>query len=288
MSLLEAPLNTNPNAKSGSQLAVVDNSALSTEKDSGEAFIDYGKSGTGQISVYVVRKGDTLSSIAQMFGVSKSTIIWANDIGTTINPGMELVILPISGVRHTVRSGDTVQSIAKKYGADVSDILAYNDLAPSSKLVTGQIVIVPDGEIDSVPSSSGSSGSISGGGILPVGSRLPNYAGYYMRPVDGIKTQGLHGHNGIDIGAPVGTPIWASAAGKVIISKIGGYNGGYGSYIVVSHDNGTQTLYAHLSRNDIAVGDSVVQGQTIGAIGLTGKTTGPHLHFEVRGARNPF
>jgi LysM repeat protein len=150
MSLLEAPLNTNPSAKSGSQLAIVDNSALSTEHDSGEAFIDAGKSGTGQISVYIVRKGDTLSTIAQMFGVSKNTILWANNLNaSTLTPGMELVILPISGVRHTVKSGDTIQSIAKKYNADINDILAYNDLTSGSKLASGSIVIVPDGELAS-------------------------------------------------------------------------------------------------------------------------------------------
>jgi LysM repeat protein len=283
MSLLEAPLNTNPSAKSGSQLAIVDNSALSTEHDSGESFIDAGKSGTGQISVYVVRKGDTLSTIAQMFGVSKNTIMWANDLNGTITPGMELVILPISGVRHKVKSGDTVQSIAKKYNADINDILSYNDLTSNSKLASGSIVIVPDGELASAPASSGSSSGSTGSS-----GSLPTYAGYYQRPVSGIKTQGIHGHNAVDIGAPVGTPIWAAASGTVIISKVGGYNGGYGSYVVVSHDNGTQTLYAHLSYNSVAVGDTVSQGQVLGRVGVTGKVTGPHLHFEVRGARNPF
>jgi murein DD-endopeptidase MepM/ murein hydrolase activator NlpD len=111
-----------------------------------------------------------------------------------------------------------------------------------------------------------------------------------MRPTSGIKTQGIHGHNGIDIGAPSRhTSSGQRHAGTVIISKVGGYNGGYGSYVVVSHDNGTQTLYAHLSYNSVAVGDTVSQGQTVGRIGRhKAKSTGPHLHFEVRGARNPF
>jgi murein DD-endopeptidase MepM/ murein hydrolase activator NlpD len=98
----------------------------------------------------------------------------------------------------------------------------------------------------------------------------------------------LHGHNGIDLAAPVGTPVLASAGGKVIVSRMGGYNGGYGIYVVISHSNGTQTLYAHLNANWVSVGEEVVQGQVIGTVGRTGRVTGPHLHFEVRGAKNPF
>ena len=110
-----------------------------------------------------------------------------------------------------------------------------------------------------------------------------------MKPISGgRKSQGIHGHNGVDLAAPVGTPIMASASGKVIISRTGGYNGGYGTYVVISHSNGTQTLYAHMSDNYVTVGESVSQGQTIGEIGMTGRTTGPHIHFEVRGASNPF
>jgi murein DD-endopeptidase MepM/ murein hydrolase activator NlpD len=105
----------------------------------------------------------------------------------------------------------------------------------------------------------------------------------------GVLTQGLHGYNGIDIGAPSGTGILASAAGTVIIAnRSGGWNGGYGNYIVIQHDNGTQTLYAHASRIYATAGQRVAQGALIGAVGRTGKATGPHLHFEVRGATNPF
>lgn len=109
-----------------------------------------------------------------------------------------------------------------------------------------------------------------------------------MRPTKGVRSQGIHGHNGVDIAAPVGTPVWAAADGKVIVARSGGWNGGYGSYVVISHSNGTQTLYAHLSRVDVTVGQSVTKGKTIGAMGNTGKSTGPHLHFEVRGGKNPF
>ncbi|MDB5266760.1 MAG: putative rane bound lytic murein transglycosylase [Parcubacteria group bacterium] len=281
MSLLEGHLNTNPIPSGAKQLAIVDNSALSAQGDQSETFTEIGKSGTGQISVYIVRKGDTLPAIAKMFGVTTNTIAWANDLkGGTIKEGQELIILPISGVRHTVKSGDTLQSIAKKYNADLQDILAFNDTAIGTKLVPGDVIIVPDGEI-AAPSA--------GSTVKPIGSSYPSYAGYYMRPiVGGRKTQGIHGHNGVDLGAPNGTPILAAANGSVIISRTGGYNGGYGTYVVISHPNGTQTLYAHMSSNNVSVGQYVSQGQVIGAVGNTGKSTGSHLHFEVRGAKNPF
>ncbi len=276
-------LKSHPNqdiARSVKRLAMVDDSALVAESPKGgEVFAEAGLAGSGQISVYVVRDGDTLSTIAKMFRVSINTIVWANDLrGTTIKPGQTLVILPISGVKHNIAKGDTIQTIAKKYKADVDDILAYNNLTSSSKLVPGEEIIIPDGEVASITPTyaSGSTNTVVS-------------SGYYGRPLQGgRRTQGMHGHNGIDFGAPVGTPVIASAGGTVIIARSSGWNGGYGLYVVISHSNGTQTLYAHLSSVNVSVGDTVSKGQVIGKVGNTGKSTGPHLHFEVRGARNPF
>ena len=216
-----------------------------------------------------------------MFNVTINTIKWNNDIkGNTLKPGETLIILPIAGVQHIVKKGDTVTSIANRYKGDKEEIIAYNDLE-SGALTVGTVIIIPDGEI--VPtSSSGFSGS------RPT-SGLKEYAGYYLRPVaGGRKTQGIHGYNGIDIAAPLGTPIMASADGEVIVSRNSGWNGGYGIYIVIRHPNGTQTLYAHNNSNTVSVGDSVKQGETIGYVGRTGKVTGSHVHFEIRGAKNPF
>jgi murein DD-endopeptidase MepM/ murein hydrolase activator NlpD len=280
MSLLEGYLNVNPTGTGGADIAIVDRTALEPTGGANEVFVDLGKSGTGEISVYIVREGDTLSEIAEMFGVSSNTILWANNIKAgSIKAGQELVILPISGVRHVVKKGDTLKTLATKYKADLDDILSYNGLSAESSIAAGDIIMVPDGVI-SAPSSLGKK---SGPQSYPV------YAGYYLRPIaGGRKSQGFHGNNGVDLAAPVGTPILASANGKVILSRTGGYNGGYGTYVVVSHPNGTQTVYAHMNRNNVRVGDQVTQGEIIGTIGLTGKTTGPHLHFEIRGARNPF
>lgn len=281
MSLLEAKHNVNPASGLSKELAIVDDTALESEGDAGEVFVDGGTTGSNQISVYIVHKGDTLAGIAKMFGVTTNTLLWANDIkGGKVSEGDEIVILPISGVKHTVKSGDTLASIAKKYKADLDDVLAYNGLPTGAKLKVGDVVIVPDGEITAVTSSgSGSIGKIISG---------VKTLGYFIRPVNGAKkTQGIHGHNGVDLGAPIGTNVMAAADGKVILAR-SGWNGGYGNYIVVSHANGTQTLYAHLSRINVSTGQQVSQGQSIGAVGNTGKSSGPHLHIEVRGGTNPF
>jgi murein DD-endopeptidase MepM/ murein hydrolase activator NlpD len=265
---------------------VVENGALVPEAGpSGTAPETTPKHTSDQISIYVVREGDTLSQIAEMFNVTVNTIKWGNDLSSnTLKVGDTLIILPISGVKHTVVKGDTIKSLAQKYKGDADEIIAYNNLVKGEALAVGSVVIIPDGEVLPPPSSSGASTPRVGNP-----SSLKEYAGYYMRPmIGGIKTQGIHGFNGIDIGAPVGTPILASASGEVIISRSGGWNGGYGNYVVLRHSNGTQTLYAHNSRNNVSVGDSVSQGDVIGFVGATGKATGPHLHFEIRGAKNPF
>jgi LysM repeat protein len=249
---------------------------------------------TDTVSVYEVKDGDTIESVARIFGVSVNTIMWANNLSSRkITKGDTLVILPITGIKHTVKKGDTIASIAKKYKADDQDIAIYNGLAIDATLTPGTTVIVPDGEITIVqPAKSNKGGKKGGKGLRePLLNFYTTTApeGMLTRPlVGGRKTQGLHGHNGVDLAAPIGTPVLASGNGQVIVAKLGGYNGGYGNMIVISHANGIQTVYAHLSRIDVSSGESVSQGQTIGAVGNTGHSTGPHLHFEVRGAKNPF
>lgn len=286
VALLEAALNYDPNpSKGGGDITIVGGTALlpDTGPSGTLANIEDKPPSSYQISIYVVRDGDSLSQIAQIFNVSVNTIIWSNDIkrGSLITPGQTLVILPITGIQHTVKKDDTLRSIAKKYKGDLEEILQYNGLEEGSMLAVGDIVTVPDGEI-ATPVYSGYSQLIGG-------SSGPSYSGYYLRPLtSGRKTQGLHGYNGIDIGAPYGTPILASASGVVIISRNSGWNGGYGKYVVIKHNNGTQTLYAHNNSNIVYQGSNVVKGQVIGYVGSSGRSTGAHLHFEVRGARNPF
>ncbi len=281
MALLVAAA-TPPADVRNSYIPTVEGNALVSSVGPSGAALDslFHKPTSDQISIYVVREGDTLSQIAEMFDVTVNTIKWGNNLtSNTLKEGDTLVILPISGVKHVVVKGDTIVSVAKKYRGDANEIIAYNNLQEGDSLTVGSVIIVPDGEV-LAPSPV----------IRPAGSfGLKEYAGYYMRPiVGGRKTQGIHGYNGIDIGASTGTPILAAADGEVIISRTGGWNGGYGNYIVIRHSNGTQTLYAHNSRNNVSVGDTVKQGEVIGMVGSTGKVTGPHLHFEIRGAKNPF
>lgn len=247
-----------------------------------------------RIYLYVVHKGDTMKQIAKAFGVSVNTIMWANDLTSqTVKEGDQLVILPVSGVRYQIKDGDTLKSIAKKYKADVSDIARFNGVNEFSKLAVGDELIIPDGEIDTpspvITNSNKPNPNSRVSNLLKNLYSGPEYPGYYIRPLaGGVKTQGIHGHNGIDLAARTGTPIFASADGIVIVAKTGGWNGGYGNYVVISHSNGTQTLYAHMSKVNTSVGAQVSQGDTIGFVGASGKATGPHVHFEIRGAMNTF
>lgn len=256
---------------SGVMRAVVGQLRNSTEEE---------KYDNDQIGIYEVKEGDTVSGVADLYGVSKNTIVWANDIKGALKPGQTLIILPVTGVKHIVKKGDTLASIAKKYKADTEEIALFNGLSDSIALNVGDNIIIPEGEVEAPAKA-----------ITKVVKKIYNTvaAGYYVRPIiGGHKTQGIHGHNGIDIGAPIGTPILASADGTVSVARDSGYNGGYGDLIIISHSNGTQTVYAHLNSVYVKTGQKVVQGEQIGTSGNTGRSTGPHLHFEIRGATNPF
>lgn len=283
--LLDAPTNENLLAGiGGGEINIVENVALSPVigplGSLADVLVEQKKS--DQISIYVVREKDTLSQIAKLFDVSVNTIIWANDEirhGDVIKPGQTLIILPINGVKYTVKTGDTISKIAKELKGDADEIMEFNSLAKEDELKAGMEIVVPNGQYD-LPKYD----------FQKYPSSAKEYAGYYLRPINGgRRSQGFHGYNGVDLAAPYGAPILASASGDVIVSKTQGWNGGYGNYIVIKHSNGTQTLYAHLSKNIVFSGWHVAQGQIIGYIGLSGKTTGPHLHFEIRGGpRNPF
>ncbi|MEK7604756.1 MAG: M23 family metallopeptidase [Patescibacteria group bacterium] len=293
--VLHASTNVDPNPNKGLGDGI--------QTSGGKALLAYaGPSGTiadvasstpsDQISIYVVRPGDTLSEIATMFNVSVNTIVWANNLrgAGDVHPGDTLIILPVSGVEHAVVKGDTLKSLAKKYGADADEIAQYNGLDTGDPLVVGSKLIVPGGELGAGtpkpavkrPGLQSQDPNRGGGGIL--------LTGYFSNPLPGaVITQGLHGWNAVDIGAARGTPIHAAADGTVIIVRNGGgWNGGYGNYIVITHGNGTQTLYSHLRSAIVSAGQQVINGQIIGYVGSTGRSSGPHLHFEVRGATNPF
>lgn len=281
--LLTAAANADPQATGGGDVTTVEGALVSTGPVGADE-IAASEAGRGEISVYTVREGDALSQIAEMYGVTTNTILWANDLNSAaaIQPGDTLVILPIVGVRHTVASGETLSTILDEYEANLEEVLSYNNLSSADSLSVGDELMIPGGQMHTASTKAvaqvtptRSSGSVSNASL--------------SHPVPGaVRTQGIHGYNAVDLAAGHGAAIRAAAAGEVIVSKAGGWNGGYGQYIVIRHSNGTQTLYAHLSRNDVGVGSWVSSGQVIGGMGNTGKSTGTHLHFEVRGGYNPF
>ncbi len=242
-----------------------------------------------EIITHTVVAGDTLYDIAEQYNISAETVMWANDM--ELNPdllrlGQELTVLPVNGVYHTVASGDTVESVAKKYKASAANITAFelNGLdAKNPQIAIGQKLVVPGG---SKPQVVRQVQIFSG----PVPTGASRGTGRFVWPASGSITTGFKPlHQAIDIGAWTGAPVKASDSGYV--AAAGWSNVGYGYYIVLDHGNGFQTLYAHLSRFFVNAGDSVAQGTTIGLVGSTGNSTGPHLHFELiqNGVhRNPF
>ncbi|MCX7956021.1 MAG: M23 family metallopeptidase [Patescibacteria group bacterium] len=232
-----------------------------------------------QIENYQVKGGDSLEKIAKMFDVSVDTIKWANDLKTNvIKPGQMIKIPPVTGVVHKVVSGDTVYSIAKKYGVDAQNIVNYiwNDFADQETfaLTVGQIIFVPGGVIKPTPAPASSRfiASIQAG---------VKGSSNFIWPTSGVITQYyIWYHQALDIANPSSPPILAADSGTVVY--VGCVGWGYGCHVIINHNNGYQTLYAHLSRYDVDSGDYVSQGQQIGIMGSTGRSTGTHLHFEIR------
>ncbi|OGH14421.1 MAG: hypothetical protein A2687_04685 [Candidatus Levybacteria bacterium RIFCSPHIGHO2_01_FULL_38_26] len=240
-----------------------------------------------KIVTYTVQRGDTLSTVAEKFStpdnpISIDTIRWSNDLTSDdISIGDELKILPVSGISHKVSKGDTVYAIAKKYDTDAQKIVdfPFNDFAnpETFSLVEGQILIVPDGIKQSTTRppvrrpvfiAQGPTSVSSSGFTWPIQGAVSQFASWY--------------HMAIDITASIGAPIVAAHDGTVSSVSIGTWDGGYGTSVWISDGNGYASHYAHLGGVNVGVGDAVGAGRTvIGWIGMTGRTTGPHVHFEI-------
>lgn len=238
-----------------------------------------------KILSYTVENGDTLSTIAKQFDISVNTILWQNDLtdNDTIRPGQVLEILPVTGIAHTVGRGDTIYSIAKKYKANAQAIVdfPFNTFTDDETfgLTVGQVLIVPDGVKPEAPAIIAP--------LLPVAQFSPNVGvnpgtGQFIWPTTGVISQYFSWyHKAIDIANPTYPPIIAADSGVVIVA---GWvdNTGYGNRVMIDHGNGYITLYGHMSRIIVSVGQRVGKGQLIGYVGSTGRSTGPHLHFEIR------
>lgn len=245
----------------------------------------------GETIVHTIQEGETVSQIASRYGLQPTTIYWQNDISDTtkLKPGQQLEILPVDGVQHKVARGETIFSIAKKYGLDESQAqqivdYPFNEFLNDEtfELAIGQDIIVPDGiqpraKVQPAPAGQGTFGA-------PTPDRGPVTAsGSFAWPVPGIYriTQGYRFyHKAIDIANKGGGRIVAADSG--VVSVAGWTSSGYGNHVIVDHGNGFSTLYAHLSVIQVQPGQRVNKGDLVGQMGSTGRSTGVHLHFEIR------
>ncbi|HLD11291.1 MAG TPA: M23 family metallopeptidase [Patescibacteria group bacterium] len=236
-----------------------------------------------KIITYTVQSGDTLSQIAEKFGISVDTIKWENNLSSvnSITAGDEIRILPVTGVAHTVKKSETVYSIAKKYSMNPQLIVDFPFNSFTSEefdLQVGQIVIVPDGVPPKAPVTPRSAPVQYA--VIPSGS--VGATGQFIWPAGGQLTQYFSSwHPGIDIANRSAPGIAAADSGTVIVA---GYpdRSGYGNRVIIDHGNGYTTLYAHLSRVYVTPGQVVQRGQVIGQMGSSGRSTGTHLHIEIR------
>ena len=240
-------------------------------------------------STYTVASGDSISSIADRFGLKATTLLWANKLTlhSTLQVGQTLSVLPVDGVQHTVKAGDTVAAIAKRYSTTEEKILSFNGIKAGTTLRLATNLIIPDGRpaYEAPPPAPPSAprtrlaqieGFISRSIIKPV-QRLGNM--FWPTTVRRLTQYFSWRHPGIDIGATLGSPVYAAGTG--VVFDAGWNRGGYGNQVILEHPDGKRTRYAHLSKINVEIGEPVAQGDVIGLIGSTGRSTGPHLHFEV-------
>lgn len=231
----------------------------------------------GEFIYHQVERGETLSSIAKIYDMTVSQLVFTNGITNpdSIYPGYSLKIAVEKEFFHTVREGETLWSVSRLYGVNVKLLKEINRLQ-EDWLITGQRIKIrmEDLSPDSVQRVILARKTKSRF-IWPLQARISDPIGWRVHPV----TRKRDYHKGIDLAAPSGRPIHASATGKVLYS---GPSRGYGNLVILQHTGGYTTRYAHCSLLLIKTGDMVIQGQKIAKVGSSGMATGPHLHFEMR------
>ncbi|MBQ0165755.1 MAG: M23 family metallopeptidase [Treponema sp.] len=223
---------------------------------------------------YTVRSGDTISSISLKFGLSNiCTLISVNNIKNVrvLAPGQKLKVPNYDGIVYTVRSGDTLEGLSARYGVTVESLLDVNDL-PTVTVMPGNVLFIPGGKLDNETLQNALGNSF----ICPLSAsyRISSYYGKRADPFTGVASN----HTGIDLAVAKGTPIRAAKYGTVVTA---GWSNTYGNYVIISHSDGYQTLYGHMTKYTVKKGQVVNQGELIGYVGSTGYSTGPHLHFSV-------
>ncbi|OHD12919.1 MAG: hypothetical protein A2Z96_00625 [Spirochaetes bacterium GWB1_48_6] len=223
------------------------------------------------LSKYKVKSGEAVSTIANKFGLTLGTVISFNQIRNVkrVQVGMELSIPNQDGLMYTVARGDSLGLISRRTGITYESILDANNME-SPVIQPGQKLFLPGAAISRMEIRQALGEMF----IMPARGRFTSGYGYRKDPFTGVRRF----HNGIDIANVAGTPIKAAMEGRV--SDVG-YHSSYGNYVVISHDGGYQTMYAHLSAYKVAKGQRIAQGETIAQMGNTGYSTGTHLHFSV-------
>jgi murein DD-endopeptidase MepM/ murein hydrolase activator NlpD len=256
---------------------------------------------------YTVQKGDTLYRIAKAHGLSVEELAALNnltDVGL-IHPGQELVVQHAGSGQdaaqmgqlpptYVVQAGDTIWAIGRKTGVHPTELLRINGLQVESIVHPGLVLYLAEAPLSPRPepcTTGDAGGSCAPLPAAPGADRadeaptsLPATIGGLAWPVMGLVSSTYGGrwgrsHQGIDLSAPVGTPVQAAADGVVVF--VGTLNS-YGLLVVISHGEGWESWYAHNSQVRAQVGESVRRGQSIASVGSSGNATGPHLHFEVR------
>lgn len=235
-----------------------------------------------EVRIYAIKDGDTLSGVADKFDVSIDTIKWANEgvDWKKLKPGTEIKIPPVTGLVYKVKPGDTIYSIAKKFESSEQAIVdfPFNTFSDDETfaLVAGQTLIVPDGIMPDAPSPTLPRFA----NVLTPDAGAVAATGNFVWPAYGRITQGYRWyHPAVDIANRDGGSILAADAGTV---KVAGWSSsGYGNHVIIDHNNGYTTLYAHLSSLAVQAGQNVGRGAVLGQMGSTGRSTGTHLHFEI-------
>ncbi len=225
-------------------------------------------------TTYAVKKGDMVSTIAEKYGVSQDAIISINKLRNTrtLQIGQILKVPSIDGIPYKVKKGDTPESIADNYKISLEKLALVNTFTDNT-VEPASMIFLPDAKLDWATLQ-----EINGDLFkkpLKRRFRLSSRYGWRNNPFrPGVRSF----HNGIDMAAPRGTPIYAALAGRVIAA---GYSKVYGNYIIIAHHSGYRTLYGHLHAIFTSRGAFVTPSSKIGIVGNTGMSTGPHLHFTI-------
>ena len=237
--------------------------------------------GTRPVQEVTIHEGDTLATMANYYDVSVEAIAYASGITdpTAVHLGDKLVIPPAEGALYTVADGDTVESVAAKFKVDPAVIMSFNRLYfEPEHFAPGQLIFVRGAELPALRAPERPTRILAGPSTQQVAAQVRN--GRLSWPVAGVITQYFwSGHTGVDLAAPYGTGIGASDDG--VVSATGWVAVG-GLRVCVQHAGDLETCYYHTSAVYVSVGQQVSRGQIIAAIGLTGVTTGPHVHWELK------